>query len=73
VGQLQVGAKPFAKVSIDEREIGTTPIAAQSLSPGPHTVVFVHPDYQPFRRRVVITAGATARLTVDWALDGIKK
>lgn len=38
-GTLQVVALPWASVTVDGRGVGTTPIAAISLPPGPHSVV----------------------------------
>jgi serine/threonine-protein kinase len=72
-GTLQVGARPFAEVIIDGASVGTTPLGRLTLTAGTHTVRFLHPDYQPFSRRLTVKPGETTKFTLDWSLDGIRK
>ena len=72
-GELRIGVKPYAEVTIDGQSYGQTPMKPVQLSSGLHTVRLVHPDYQPLQRKVTIRAGETARVTVDLSLDGIVK
>jgi serine/threonine-protein kinase len=73
VGHLQLGAKPYARVSVDGKEVGTLPMGPVELSPGKHVVRFVHPDFQPLQRTVTIRPGETLKLFIDWSMDGIAK
>jgi len=53
--------------------VGQTPLKAIPLPPGPHAVLLIHPDYQPFPRRVTIRSGETFRLVVDLPVDGVRR
>jgi serine/threonine protein kinase len=73
VGYLQLGAKPYALVIVDGKEVGTLPMRALELTEGKHVVRFLHPDYQPLQRVVTIRKGEGTKLFVDFTLDGIAK
>jgi hypothetical protein len=64
-GSLSVNALPWAEVSIDGERIGETPIGNVALTIGAHEVVFRHPELGEQRHKVVVTANAPARLSVD--------
>jgi serine/threonine-protein kinase len=64
-GTLKLLILPWAKVSIDGKDVGTTPLAPVSLSPGRHTVRMTHPGFRPLTRRVEIRSGRTTRLEVN--------
>ena len=70
---LQVRVRPWAEVRIDDKVVGTTPFAPLSLKPGVHTLEFVHPDFQPVRRKVTLTPGQTLKIELDLALDAVSK
>ena len=70
-GRLQMVVKPWAEVFIEEKSVGTTPLAALSLSPGSYAVRLQHPEFQPLRRRISIESGKTTRLDVDMRLDAV--
>ncbi len=72
-GGLLVVVTPWADVSIDSAPVGQTPLKAIPLPPGPHAVLLIHPDYQPFPRRVTIRSGETLRLVVDLPVDGVRR
>jgi serine/threonine-protein kinase len=72
-GLLQIGARPYASVSVDGADMGTTPTRPIVLKPGSYTVRLAHPDYQPLLRKITIRAGETTKLSVDLSLDGIRK
>jgi len=58
-GYLRVHAYPWAKVSIDGKPVGTTPIAkAVELHDGKHTVRFEHDSYVPVERQVDLPSGS---------------
>jgi serine/threonine-protein kinase len=73
VGLLQLGAAPYAQVTVDGKEAGTLPFRPIELAAGRHIVRLVHPNYQPLQRTVTIRPGETTKLFVDWSLDGIAK
>jgi len=63
-GYLDLNSRPWSKVKIDGKEIGTVPIKRHAVPPGPHTVTFVcGPCDTPTERTVVINAhsGEVAR------------
>ena len=72
-GLLQVVARPWADISVDGAQVGTTPFRALKVSAGKHVVVFTHPDYKPFRRQVVVRPGETSRLEVDLSWEAFRK
>jgi serine/threonine protein kinase len=64
LGELQIRTEPAgAQVSIDGRPLGRSPLTAEGLSPGQHTVVLEN-DLGPVTQRVTIEAGTTASLVV---------
>jgi serine/threonine-protein kinase len=70
-GTLRVDAQPWARVEIDGKPAGTTPIAQPiELVEGPHLVQLVHDWYAPIRRSVTIGPGEPAHLSVDFCRDG---
>jgi hypothetical protein len=72
-GRLQIVARPWAEVAVDGRAVGTTPFRPLELAPGEHTVVFTHPDYKPFQRKITVTAGQTTRLEVDLSWEAFPR
>jgi PEGA domain-containing protein len=64
-GILSVNASPWAAVSVDQREVGETPLGNIELPAGSHDVVFRHPDFGERRQRITLRAGVTTRLSVD--------
>jgi hypothetical protein len=64
LGELQIRTEPAgAQVSIDGRPLGKTPLTAEGLTPGQHTVVLEN-ELGPVTQRVTIEAGTTASLVV---------
>jgi hypothetical protein len=72
-GRLQILARPWAEVAVDGRAVGTTPFRPLELPAGEHTVVFTHPDYKPFQRRVTVTDGQTTRLEIDLSWEAFPR
>lgn len=72
-GYLQLGAVPYAQVTVDGRDVGVLPMKPLLLVAGRHVVRFVHPDYQPLQRIVTVRAAETTKLFLDFGLDGIPK
>lgn len=65
LGTLSINAVPWATVSVDGRAVGETPLGGVELSPGPHEVVFTHPDLGERRQQVMVRSGGATRLSVD--------
>jgi hypothetical protein len=61
-----VNAKPWAKVAIDGREMGQTPIKGLKLNAGTYKVVLEHPTLGRMERNVTIRADQTEKLIVDF-------
>jgi hypothetical protein len=70
---LSIKVKPWAEVVVDGKAVGRTPIKALALSPGPHTVVLTHPDYEPFRRVVTVRSGESLPLAFDLKDEALRK
>jgi eukaryotic-like serine/threonine-protein kinase len=64
-GTVSVNALPWAEVWMQDRKVGDTPLANLSLPIGSHQLVFRHPSLGERVQDVIITAGATARISVD--------
>jgi len=64
---------PWADVTVDGVLVGQTPLARIPLPAGPHSVLLVHPDYQPYPRKLTIRSGETYRLAVDLQTDGVRR
>jgi hypothetical protein len=63
-GTLNINSIPVANVVLDGRPIGPTPIMGLAVSPGPHTIVFVHPEQGRKATSVKVEAGKTATAAV---------
>ncbi len=57
-GYLRLDAQPWARVFVDDEEVGVTPMAKPlQLREGKHMVRFEHDWYEPVERSIVIVAG----------------
>lgn len=65
-GQLRLNSIPASAILIDGRPIGSTPKKDVHLSPGPHNVVFVHPELGKRRLLVLVEAGKSQTLSVKF-------
>ena len=63
---LNVSATPAARVWVDGREIGNTPVSQLALPVGQHEVRFEHPEYGERRMTVLVRVGVTAQASVDF-------
>ena len=64
LGELQIRTEPAgAQVTVDGRVLGKSPLTAEGLTPGQHTVVLEN-ELGPVTQRVTIEAGTTASLVV---------
>ena len=71
-GLLRVDASPWARVAIDGKPVGVTPLALPiELVAGAHTVSLVHDWYAPVQRSVTIVPGEPERLVIDFCHDGM--
>jgi serine/threonine-protein kinase len=64
-GSLSVNALPWANVSLDGKDIGTTPVANLDVPLGTHELIFRHPQFGERRQTVVVTAKAPVRVVQD--------
>jgi serine/threonine-protein kinase len=63
-GTLNINSIPVSNVILDGKPLGQTPKVGVSVSPGPHTVIFVHPDFGRKAKSVTVEAGKTAAAIV---------
>jgi hypothetical protein len=66
---LNVSATPSARVWVDGREVGNTPVRQLALPVGQHEVRFEHPDYGERRMTVLVRVGTTTQATVDFTRE----
>ncbi len=63
-GSVKITSTPWAKVFIDNKLIGETPLDAPVfLASGTHTIVFTHPSFELMMRTITITGNV--QLVVD--------
>jgi hypothetical protein len=62
---VNINARPWADVSIDNDSAGQTPIANLPVAIGTHQVVFRHPQLGERRETIVVTAKGPNRVSVD--------
>ena len=72
-GLLQIGVRPWAQVTVDGKDVGTTPLDRIELPAGRHRVALRHPAYQVVEKDLVITEGETARLIFDFTSGGVPR
>ena len=63
-GTLNINSIPASNAILDGKPLGATPKTGLSVTPGPHTVIFVHPEHGRKAKSVVIEAGKTATAVV---------
>jgi eukaryotic-like serine/threonine-protein kinase len=72
-GLLQIGVRPWARVTVDGREVGTTPLDRITLPAGRHVVGLRHPAYEAVEKELVVTEGQTTRLIFDFTSGGVPR
>jgi eukaryotic-like serine/threonine-protein kinase len=72
-GLLQIAAIPWGRVSVDGKEVGTTPLDVIPLGAGAHTVRVRHPAYEVEERRVTIRPDQLEKLVIDFPARGVRK
>jgi serine/threonine-protein kinase len=63
-GTLNINSIPVSKIILDGVPKGTTPVIGVKVSPGTHTVVFMHPQHGRKVRAVTVQPGKTATAAV---------
>jgi hypothetical protein len=64
-GSVSINALPWATVSLDGRDLGTTPIANVDVPLGTHEFVLRHPQLGERHQSVLVTTKGPVRLVVD--------
>jgi hypothetical protein len=64
-GFLNVFADPWARVFVDGRPVGVTPVQRAPVAAGAHHVRLEHPTSHNVERVVTVSSGATAVLDVE--------
>jgi serine/threonine-protein kinase len=65
-GTLNLISSPPSTVVLDGKPLGLTPKTGISVSPGPHTLLFVHPEHGRKSRTITVSPGKTATATVSF-------
>lgn len=63
-GTLNINSIPVSNVLLDGRPVGSTPKIGLTVSAGPHTVVFIHPQHGRKVYPVTVTAGKVSTAAV---------
>jgi hypothetical protein len=63
-GTININSIPVSNVILDGRPLGATPKAGVSATPGPHTIIFVHPEHGRKAKSVTVEAGKTVSAVV---------
>jgi hypothetical protein len=64
-GYVQIFVDPWAKVIIDGKSVGTTPVRNIALSPGRHHIKLSHPKRQTVEKSIRISSGKTELVDVE--------
>jgi hypothetical protein len=62
-GRVSINAVPWARVWIDGRALGETPLANVSVPAGEHEILFRHPQLGERREKAVVRSGAVTRVS----------
>ena len=64
-GRLALAVEPWARVQIDGRDVGTTPLQSVPLPAGEHVLTLTNPDFPPHTVRVQVEPGREARQVIS--------
>ena len=65
-GTLVVNAKPWARVTLDGKDLGQTPIKGLRVTAGTHRVVLEHPTLGRVERQIRVDGDETEKVIVDF-------
>jgi serine/threonine-protein kinase len=65
-GTININSIPASNVILDGRPLGSTPKAGISVSPGAHTVIFIHPEHGRKAKTVNVEAGKAVSAAVKF-------
>jgi hypothetical protein len=63
---------PGARIRIDGRDLGPTPLTVRQLRPGTHALELRMPGYKPWSQRLTVAAGENRRITAALERDNIR-
>ena len=66
MGTISINAVPWANVWLDGKELGTTPVANQTVTIGAHEVIWRHPQFGERTQRVVVGTKMPMRVVMDF-------
>ncbi len=64
-GYIALVVRPWARVKVDDEEIGITPIGRIELSPGKHNINLINKSFPQFTKSVNIVSGRIDTLEID--------
>jgi serine/threonine-protein kinase len=62
---VHINALPWARVTVDGKPVGETPLGNLPMTVGSHVIVFRNPDFPERRETVVVKTDGTTRISVD--------
>jgi hypothetical protein len=65
LGIVDVRIKPWAELTVDGRTLGPTSEQRLVLPAGAHALTFVHPDFEPLRRRIMLQSAERRVMSID--------
>ncbi len=63
--RVDINAVPWAEVTVDGRPVGQTPLSGVSLTLGPHSVTFTHPQLGERTVQCTVTMPGPTRVSAD--------
>ncbi len=63
-GRLNINALPWARVWVDGKPVGETPLANVEMPVGQHEILFRHPELGERRETAMVKSGAVTRISV---------
>jgi len=65
LGIVDVRIRPWAELTVDGRKLGPTSEQRLVLPAGAHALTFVHPDFEPLRRRITLQSAERRVVSID--------
>ncbi|HET7295444.1 MAG TPA: PEGA domain-containing protein [Vicinamibacteria bacterium] len=70
---LVIRVKPDAEITVDGVVVGKRSRYTIALAEGTHSVMIVHPKYQPLSRKIDVIPGEKVNLSIDLKDDAVPR
>jgi hypothetical protein len=62
--------RPWGRVTLDDKDLGDTPLEMLTVPAGVHRIRIRHPSYEVWEQEVTVQPGQTHKLFVDLPAQG---